>query len=93
MNSVIRLESFQDRFVSGLIFSMLEGLNDGRSIKFIASAPLDDFRLLLESANIEDISFEPIKKEDSYWEITVTRKKMLQEHECGGTNEAIEKLS
>ena len=93
MNSVIHLGVFQDRFVSGLIFSMLEGLNDGKSIKFVSSSPLDDFRLQLEGAKIEGINLEPIKKEKSHWEITVSRKKVGQGHECCGICGGMEKSS
>ena len=74
MNSVIHLEIFQERFVSGLIYSMLEGLGDGQSLVFTSSQPLDDFRLQLERAKINGISCGKIIRSKSNWELSVSKK-------------------
>lgn len=93
MNSIIYLEAFQERFVSGLIFSMIEGLCEDQSIVFASIEPLDDFRLQLENANIEGISCSPLKKEGPRWEIVVSRKRKGHEHECCGICGGMEKSS
>ncbi len=91
MNSVIHLEAFQERFVSGLIYSMLEGLGDGQSLVFTSATPLDDFRLQLENTHIEGISCGLIKKEKSLWVLPVSRKSKGQE--CIGVGDKMDKSS
>lgn len=93
MNSVIHLEAFQERFVSGLIYSMLEGLGDGQSLVFTSATPLDDFRLQLESAGIEGICCGLIKKEKSLWVLPVSRKSKSKSHVCTGACDEMDKSS
>jgi hypothetical protein len=84
MNNVVYLDSFQERFVSGLVFSMLEGLGDGQSIVFSSSKPLDDFQLQLQKASIDGIAASSIKKDKSHWQMVVSRKMEAHEHGCCG---------
>lgn len=93
MNSVIHLDTFQERFVSGLIYSMLEGLGDGQSLIFTSSEPLDDFRLELERAKIEGISCGDITRPKSNWELSISKKNKVIEQGSGEIYGAMGKQS
>lgn len=93
MNSVIHLGAFQERFVSGLIYSMLEGLGEGQSLVVTSPTPLDDFRAQLEAANIEGIRCGTIQREQSLWSLPISRKSKETERDPIDLREALNKSS
>lgn len=77
--NVIHIPCFEGNHKTGLIFSMIEGLIPGSSLKFVCETDPEELVILLRDAEISNLSCKIEKDQAGHWEFTV--KKM--NHCCG----------
>ena len=82
MNISLNLKIFKQRFRSGLIYSLIEGLEVGHTLTFESDLPLLDCKLELENLNLSDIRISESRSESGAWQLFV--KKEQVNHEEGG---------
>lgn len=88
MISVINLDSFQGRFVNGLLFSMIEGLVPGEEMQLISDGNFQELVNEVSNSGIPNLSFGNLVRSSGKWQITI-RKQGLQKAAgstgcCGG---------
>jgi uncharacterized protein (DUF2249 family) len=82
MNMNLNLDIFKQRFRSGLIYSLIEGLEAGYTLTFESDIPLLDCKLELENLNMPDIKLSEGRGKSGIWQLSV--KKEAASHKAGG---------
>lgn len=85
MQTIVDFRSFDPKFQSGLVFSIIEGLLQGKAIKAI----FDHDPVVLEgqfkAARIENLSWLVVKTANSIWEVEIAKRQPASKgHEAGG---------
>lgn len=84
LETTIDMSSFETGYISGLIFSMVEGLKTGKSVRFICSQDPKDILEAFERAEIPGaICLVDFLSNDNKWVITVN-KVQKEKHQNGG---------
>ena len=85
MNLNLNLNIFKQRFRSGLVYSLIEGLESGHTITFESEYPLLDCKLELESLNLPDVIVSEGRSGSGYWQLSVKKKDINKEESgcCG----------
>lgn len=90
--TVVNIPSFQGEYKSGLVFSMIEGLRFGQSLKLICDQKPEELESLLRRASIPNLSWNTNQAKTGSWELLI-EKKNIDESEsskvgccgiCGG---------
>lgn len=82
MSMSLNLKIFKQRFRSGLIYSLIEGLEAGHTLTFESDIPLLDCKLELENLNLSDVKLSESRSDSGTWQLSV--KKEAVNHEEGG---------
>ena len=84
MYSILNINSFQTQFVSGLLYSILEGLNPGESLIIKSSHEEESLYDDVVQAKLEDFSFSKPMRNGEYWDTLVTKEVKKSHSTCCG---------
>lgn len=74
MDTVLDFRSFDERFKSGLLFSITEGLLQGKVIKVIFDHDPEYLKTQFEAAKIPNSSWQSQKINEDLWEVIISKK-------------------
>lgn len=72
--NVIHIPTFQSEYKTGLVFSMIEGLKLGSSLKLICDQDPFELEDMLTEAHIENLSWKKELNGQSHWELTIIKE-------------------
>jgi len=80
--NIIDLDSLQSHFVSGLFFSIIEGLKPGQAIEFTASFDLDEILQDVRRAGPKGVHYDVKSISQTFWRVKVVKcpKEHYQDH-------------
>lgn len=84
MDTILDFRSFDARFKSGLLFSIYEGLLQGKLIKVIFDQDPEPVRKQFEEAKFSGAEWVSNKISDSLWEVCITKNNIQKNHTCCG---------
>jgi uncharacterized protein (DUF2249 family) len=81
--NVIHIPSFQGEYKTGLIFSMIEGLIPGKSLKLTCEQAPQELELLLQESGIKNLTWSSQKDNAGRWELIILKKDPINETSVG----------
>ena len=84
MDTVLDFRAFDARFKSGLLFSITEGLLQGKEIKIIFDHDPDYLQQQFEQAKIPNSKWESRKLDEELWEVRISKNNKLHQQGCCG---------
>lgn len=82
MDSILDIRLFDDRYRTGLIFSLFEGLLEGCQIKFVCDTNPSEYENYFQSAKLKNIDLNKSQNNDGTWNLSI--KKNKKESSCCG---------
>ncbi len=77
MMSVIHIDSFQKRFVNGLLFSMIEGLSAGEEIQLLSSKNFEELVLEVSRSGIQNLIVSEISYAADQWQAKIRKESLI----------------
>ncbi|MCB0368425.1 MAG: hypothetical protein KDD45_03050 [Bdellovibrionales bacterium] len=84
MKTILDFRSFDNRYQSGLLFSIFEGLLPDQKIKVIFDQDPGAFHEKFEEVNFLKSEWKVKKISDSLWEVCITKNSKAEKHQCCG---------
>lgn len=84
MQVVVNLQLFNERFRSGLVFSLLEGLSEGCGVTFLSEEPLDETKRQIQQSQLEGLGQIEYGKENGLWSLAISKASKKESHGCCG---------
>jgi uncharacterized protein (DUF2249 family) len=84
MDTVLDFRAFDARFKSGLLFSITEGLLQGKEIKIIFDHDPDYLHQQFEQAKIPNSQWQSRKIDEELWEVRISKNNQQQQKNCCG---------
>lgn len=81
--NIIYLPSFQGKYKTGLIFSMIEGLNAGKDLKIFCEQSPTDLEKLLQEAGLPNVSWSSRNSDKNQWELSIHKENSLNSDSVG----------
>ena len=84
MDTVLDFRAFDTRFKSGLLFSIIEGLLQGKEMKVIFDHDPDLLKKQFDEAKIPNSIWSSKKIDDELWEVCIAKKVAHANQGCCG---------
>lgn len=84
MDTVLDFRAFDARFKSGLLFSITEGLLQGKEIKIIFDHNPDYLHQQFEQAKIPNSQWQSRKVDEELWEVRISKNNQQHQQVSSG---------
>ncbi len=84
MDTVLDFRNFDQRFRSGLFFSIIEGLLHGKDLKILFDQDPDTLKIQFDKAKIPNSNWTSKQLSNDLWEVFITKKSIPQHPNCCG---------
>ena len=78
--TIINVDLFKDSYLSGLLFSLFEGLTPGECFKIVSKKGLDELKTQIYNAHVENLEIEQAKSIQGVSEAIIRK---IQEQNLG----------
>lgn len=72
--TVVNIPSFQGEYKTGLVFSMIEGLRTGQSLRLICDQTPTELQTLLSKAGIPNLKWSASQSNSGAWELLIEKQ-------------------
>lgn len=96
--NVIHVPTLMDEYKTGLIFSLIEGLKIGKSLKLVCDGKPVEFEKILSESGLSNIKWVVEKNDTGSWEMSLLKQPDVNsEHVgccgmCGGGEHSSERV-
>lgn len=81
--NVIYVPTLIGEYKTGLIFSLIEGLKAGQSLKLVCDEKPDEFQSMLKDSGLSNINWNAKKNADNTWELFLSKEVDLNSTQVG----------
>lgn len=83
LQNVICVPTLMDEYKTGLIFSIIEGLKTGNTLKLICDKQPTEFESILSESGLSNIEWEVKKNDAGSWEMSLLKKPDVNSEHVG----------
>lgn len=81
--NVIHVPTLMDEYKTGLIFSLIEGLKAGKSLKLICDQKPVEFEKILSESGLSNIKWAVEKNKVGSWEMSLLKQPDINSEQVG----------